>query len=205
MRMSNRNYNKNRLIHHYLAPIALILLTINAITGLLYTILKNVFQIPKERIKWLMVIHQGNLFDSDGFKTFYCALLALLLILGVVFTGFSMLRFNSKPLRSMRQFHHQFAIVFWVPLAIIVASGGIYRVVRYFNLVEKHTAHMLIWFHAGTCFNTVPRITYVACISLCVLTLSVSGILIWIRSNFVTNKKYQTKLVSYISVPTREQ
>lgn len=177
-----------RNIHYSLSPIAFTLLLFNIFSGFLYAILKNIFQLPKQYISWLMVIHQGNYLGSECFKALYCALLSSFLGIVIIGTGFSMMGFCGKRtpkisrVKSLRSLHHLLARFLFIPLFIVVITGGLYRVVRYLNLMDKANAKMLLWLHAGTILPAIFQVVYIGSLALCLMVLSITGFLLWYKS-----------------------
>jgi len=67
------NLRRFRKFHATLAPFVLLPLIITAFTGVSYRLSKDWFNLPRDQVHWLMVIHEGE-YLGDQLKSFYVLL-----------------------------------------------------------------------------------------------------------------------------------
>lgn len=87
-----------RLIHQFLAPIALLPLLVSLSTGVGYRVGRNWFNLPKTQIGILLQIHQGEYFGTIG-QSIYIVLLGVSLIT-LIITGMQMTGIFRKSGRN---------------------------------------------------------------------------------------------------------
>ncbi|KAF2075232.1 hypothetical protein CYY_003450 [Polysphondylium violaceum] len=204
-------YWNKRIMHRYLAYAVMIPLTMTAVTGFLYKILLDVIGVQKEKIKFLLKLHQMSILFPNS-AVFYTTLLTTIVTALVVF-GYSMIynplwsrssrsgRNNRFVPQSMREYHHRYSSVIFIILLFMTLSGGVYRFLRAVVGIEKEDIHWLLELHHMGFLPNWLSVIWVTFAFLCIFSLLVSGgrILPLINSLFRPSK-YQV-LASGTSTP----
>lgn len=58
------NMRQIRSLHQTLAPFVILPLALTILTGVSYRLAKSWFNLPRDQVHWLMVIHEGEYFGS---------------------------------------------------------------------------------------------------------------------------------------------
>ncbi|EAL64707.1 hypothetical protein DDB_G0285739 [Dictyostelium discoideum AX4] len=199
-----RMYWNKRILHRYIAYTIILPLMTTMITGLLYKILRDGFGIPKEKVSFLMKIHQMSwLFENS--EVVYTFLLMILCVALVVF-GYSMIYnplFGSRTGKltsrsrwipqSMREYHHRYGSVIFFLLLFMALTGGIYRFCRNAIGMEKSTVGFLLNLHHLSYLPNWLSVFWIIFVFFSLLSISISGtrLLPIVHNLFQNSNSYQ--------------
>jgi len=169
-----------RQLHRTLAGVVLLPLFITAFTGFSYRFCRNALGIEKEKVAWLLHVHNGNLFGFEWLSVLYVTFLAF----GVLFmisTGVTLLsRANNqllkfKPPSSLRQVHHSVAFIVFPFLSVSAITGWLFRVSwTVFGIQDKAKVSWLLKIHQASYIPGAP-VVYTMLLFLLVAILVISG------------------------------
>ncbi|KAN0048157.1 hypothetical protein ACTA71_002552 [Dictyostelium dimigraforme] len=199
-----RTYWNKRILHRYIAYTIILPLMTTMITGLLYKILRDGFGIPKEKVSFLMKIHQMSwLFENS--EVVYTFLLMILCVALVVF-GYSMIYnplFGSRTGKltsrnrwipqSMREYHHRYGSVIFFLFLYMALTGGIYRFCRNALGMEKSTVGFLLNLHHLSYLPNWLSVFWIIFVFFSILSIAVSGtrLLPIVHNLFQNSNSYQ--------------
>lgn len=198
-------------MHRYLAYAVILPLAMTTITGLLYKVLLEVFGVQKEKIKFLLKLHQMSILFPNS-AVIYTTLLATLVTALTIF-GYTMIynplwkfrsgRNNRFAPRSMREYHHRYSSVLFIVLLFMSLTGGVYRFCRAALGVGKEDIHWLLELHHMGFLPTWLSVIWVIFTFACIFSLIVSGgRILPVINNLFRPSKYQVLASSTATPPT---
>lgn len=168
-----------RKLHRQSAPIVFIPLILSALTGIAYRLGRNWFGLPKEIADIFLSIHQGEFLGKPLVPVY--VLLVGLGLLGMIVTGFTMIKWQGKPSKSppkkdWRWFHRVLAPIAFLPLLVSAFTGISYRLGRAWFGLSKEQASILLKIHQGSYLGTTFKPFYVLLVGGSLLALLITGI-----------------------------
>jgi hypothetical protein len=176
MQFQARHFRK---LHRKIAPVLFLPLLLSAVTGVLFRLGRNWWELPNEVTGWMMAIHQGEYLGSS-LSPIYVLLVGLGL-LGLVISGLSMLKVKHQltqhpSKRNLRWIHHSVAAIAFLPLVVSATTGITYRLGQtWFGLPLEQTA-IVLQLHQGSYLGEQLKVFYVLLVGLGLVTLLITGI-----------------------------
>lgn len=106
-----------------------------AFTGGVWTILYRWFNFEKASVKWLILWHQGDIFNNDPTGMYIRAPFCLFMMVGTLIlflTG--LMQFNVQSLlknrNKSRRIHQWFALIVGFPLVMLALTGSSWAVAK---------------------------------------------------------------------------
>lgn len=154
-----------RTLHRKLAPILFVPFLMSAGTGVAFHLGRHWFDLPYDRLGFLLVLHQGAYLGQPLISLY--VLLVGLGAIAMVTTGLTLIRWGGdrpskrpQPWHS-RKFHRFLAPLVFFPLAVAAITGMIYRLGRdWFSLPGEQAAFWL-GIHQGAYLGSVFSPLYV--------------------------------------------
>lgn len=171
-----------RQIHRKSAPILFIPLFLSALTGIAYRLGRSWFNIPGEMAGFLLSLHEGR-FLGQPLVPVYVLLVGLGLI-GMIFTGFSLIKWQKKNLKisilsakkNWRWWHRLLAPIAFLPLFVSAITGIGYRLGRTWFGLSREQAAILLQIHQGSYLGTTFKPFYVLLVGASLIILLITGI-----------------------------
>ncbi len=164
--------------HACLGAIFLIPAILTALTGVTYRFARNVLQVEKDQVKWLMRLHQGEFLE--GFSVVYTAFNAMGMLF-LILSGWRMMRqrfwradFKWERPKTWRALHQQCSSLVLFFLLVTPLTGASYRFLRNVCKAEKEHVRWLMAIHEGNYF-TNSSVIYTALTAACLLVMATSG------------------------------
>eukprot|EP01112_Ceratiomyxa_fruticulosa_P006725 TRINITY_DN1759_c0_g1_i2.p2 TRINITY_DN1759_c0_g1~~TRINITY_DN1759_c0_g1_i2.p2 ORF type:complete len:233 (+),score=42.18 TRINITY_DN1759_c0_g1_i2:1103-1801(+) len=169
-----------RQLHRALSIFVLFPLFLTALTGCAYRFCRNALGMEKEKVAWLLHLHNFDLFGLEWLSVLYVTFLAFGVLFMVV-TGVSMLsKNNNKILKlqlptSFRQVHHSIAFIVFPFLSVSAITGWLWRICwTVFGIQEKARVSWLLKIHQASYIPGAP-VVYTLILFLLVAALVISG------------------------------
>jgi len=187
----------SRWWHSNLALFVFLPLMATAFTGAAYRWTRNVFNFPKEDVKFLLQIHQGSYFTFPGpvaWTGFNAISLLFLIVTGyTMMKGFWASSFVWRIPQSYREFHQKLSSFTILFVGISATTGVLYRWARNVFGFEKESVGWLLMVHEGGYLENLP-VLYSGFVATGFLLMAFSGItmLPYIK-NFFFKRRTQDK------------
>ena len=106
-----------------------------AITGAIWTLFYRWFHFEKNTVKWLILWHQGDFYNTDPTGMTIRAPFCIFMTIGTLFlfiTG--VMQFSSQSLlrnrNQFRKFHQLFALLAGFPLVMLSITGSSWAIAK---------------------------------------------------------------------------
>jgi hypothetical protein len=169
-----------RTLHRKLAPILFVPFLMSAGTGVAFYLGCHWFDLPYDRLGFLLVLHQGAYLGQPLIPLY--VLLVGLGVLTMVTTGLTLIRWRGdhpskrpQPCR-IRKFHRFLAPLVFLPLTITAITGLIYRLGRSWFSFPGEQAEFWLGMHQGTYLGPVFGPLYILLLGSGLISMVISGI-----------------------------
>ncbi len=169
-----------RKLHRKIAPIVFIPLFLSAVTGLIYRLGKNWFDMSSEMGDVMMSIHEGR-FLGEPLVPVYVLLVGMGLVAAIV-SGLAMVQRSLKRLLSQptqftwRSVHGWLSPIVFLPLALTAATGIAYRLGKNWFGLSNQEAAIFMRLHQGTFLGSSLKPFYVLFLGVGLIAMLVTGI-----------------------------
>lgn len=169
-----------RKLHRKIAPILFLPLLLTALTGVVYRLGRNWFDLPNAAAEVMMTIHEGG-FLGEALVPIYVLLMGLGL-LGLIATGLIMItkrkpgKAKANVKQDWRWYHRIIAPIALLPLLISATTGIGYRLGKAWFGLSNDQAAILLRLHQGSYLGDALKPIYVLLVGLGLLVLLISGI-----------------------------
>jgi len=183
-----------------------LLLIVTATTGVSYRWARNIFGMEKERVSWLMSIHDGSFFSSSANASVFFTLVNASLLLFLISTGYSMIkRFwifdvvhwgtDTKQPQSYRELHQKLSNIAVFILTLSAVTGFAYRWGETIFGFDHESVSWLMVLHQGSYWRGSEVLyTFVAAATTISMALSGLSMVPWVRNGFCWTQNTSVQL-----------
>ena len=123
-----------------------------ALTGGGWTVLYRWLSFEKDKVKWLLRWHQGDIFNLDPSGAFIKAPFSTavgLITVCVVISGLFQLNVKTalKNRNTSRKVHHILGFILSIPIMLTAITGSIWAALKYWGGLDKESLKWLLHLH----------------------------------------------------------
>mmetsp|Transcript_8227 Transcript_8227/g.12195 ORF Transcript_8227/g.12195 Transcript_8227/m.12195 type:complete len:231 (-) Transcript_8227:23-715(-) len=189
---SNAIKKKSRWLHKILAPFVFFILILTSTTALTQILAEQLMD-GKEPA-YIMLLHQGAFWGSAYGETltviYHSVVISVVILTGITLFQIKLPIKNNIRTKSLREFHHRVAQLFFAWFAYMSLSGIIYRVLRNWFSVEKASINWIMYFHKIH-YSFAVRLVVVICELIIIYSVAIPGLVMYLRPIF---RKYNIPL-----------